>query len=130
VSPYLRVLVVGCAAVLAFDAVASLASVALGFPYWYAGIGSLIIYLLVGAAAVRHVSIRLSALTGALVGLVDATIGWAISWLLGPGRVPAGSLTRARFVVTAVLVSLLAGAVASIGASLNRRGSASTHAAA
>ena len=129
-SPFFRVLLIGCGAVLAFDAVASLASVAFGLPYWYAGIGSFLIYLLVGAAAARHVSIRLSALTGAVVGLVDATLGWAISWLVGPGRKAAGNLTPAHFLGTAVLVALLASVVAALGASLNRHGPASSGGAA
>ena len=129
-TPYVRVLLLGGGAVLVFDAVASLASVALSFPYWYAAIGSCVIYLVVGGAAARYASVRLSALAGALVGLVDATLGWAISWVIGPGRAAAGSLQLPRLIWTAAAVSLLAGAVASVGAALGHHGAGSQKAAA
>ena len=129
-SPYLKVLLLGCGAVLAFDALASLASVAFGFPYVYAGVGSFLIYLLVGAAAVRYVSVRRSALTGALVGLVDATLGWAISWQIGAAGVRVVPLAPARMVWTAILVSMLAAAVSGVGAALSSRRGGQSNAAA
>jgi len=121
VAPYTKATLLGCAGVVCFDAVASVASLALGFPYGFAAIGSFLIYVVVGAAAVRHSSVGGAATAGAFVGLADATVGWAVSWLIGPGRAPPGGLQLSRAVGTVVAVSLLAGLAAGIGGALNQK---------
>ena len=123
-SPFLKVLL-GCAvAVVAFDAAASAASRRLGFAYTSAAAGSWAIYAAVGFVAGRHGGLRAAALAGAATGLVDATLGWYVSWRIGPGRVPGG-LTPRQWLSAAVTVTLLAaavGAVGGLGARLARPG--------
>jgi hypothetical protein len=110
-----RVLLVGGAAVVAFDALASLASRRFGFAYTSAAIGSWVIYAVVGFFAADSGSIAAAALAGAAMGLVDATLGWYVSRRIGPGRVPGG-LTMSRWMRVAITVMLLASAAGALGA--------------
>ena len=52
---------------------------------------------------------------GAAVGLVDASLGWAISSLVGPGGPEAGPTSPAAWVGTALFVMALAALVAALG---------------
>jgi hypothetical protein len=49
------------------------------------------------------------------MGLIDATIGWAISWAIGPGRTPDGTLPLPRWIAAAALVMLTASICAAVG---------------
>jgi hypothetical protein len=120
-----RVIVIGAAAVLVFDLVASLASRSLGFDYARASVGSYILYFGIGFFAARGATsapITNAAVAAAIVGLVDASLGWAISRRIGPGR-PAGSpqLTVRLWVTTAIIVIGLAAAVGAAGGFVGRR---------
>lgn len=90
VNSLLRILLVASIAVLVLDTFGSLASKAFGFPYSSLAWGSLIIYAAAGFFAARGGGLRTAALGGGAVALVDTTLGWAISWALGPGRPLAG----------------------------------------
>ncbi len=47
------------------------------------------LYVLVGfIAIIALLSPRLVGLVGAITGFIEATAGWAISWRIGPGRIP------------------------------------------
>jgi len=47
------------------------------------------IYVVIGfVAMLALLDLRLVEIVGALTGLVEATAGWAITWRIGPGRVP------------------------------------------
>lgn len=108
-----------------YDALASLASRALGFPYERASVGSYLIYLAVGFAVARASTrsrVRSAALGTGLVGLVDATIGWGVSWAIGPGRIVDGTLSPARWSATAVGVVVFATIVGTVGGVLGARG--------
>jgi hypothetical protein len=128
-----RVVVLGSVAVVVFDILASLASRQSGIPYVYAGVASFVIYLATGFFAGRVTvsnAIGVSALSAGIAGFVDASIGWAVSWVLGPGRPLDGTqLTVTRSIGTAVFVVCLAAAVGAIGGIAGRR-SASNAAAA
>ena len=113
-SPIAPVILVGGAAVLAFDAAASLASRRFGFAYTSAAAGSWVIYAVVGFLAGRSAGLAVAAPAGAAMGFVDATLGWYVSWQIGPGRV-AGGLTVSRWVTAAVTVTLLAAAIGALG---------------
>lgn len=120
-----KIILAGAGAVVAYDMLASLASRAVGFPYARASIGSYLLYLAIGFVAARAASsapIKHAAVAAGVAGLVDASLGWAVSWALGPGRLPSGlTLTAARWVSTAVLVIVLAAAVGAIGGIAGRR---------
>jgi hypothetical protein len=97
---------------------ASLASQRLGFAYARASFGSYLIYLAIGFVAARGAAanaVAVAALT-AVAGFVDASMGWALSWRIGPGRLPGGaSLTIGRWIATAAFVIALAAAVGAVG---------------
>lgn len=116
---YLKVAALGAVAVVAFDIAMSLASRQFGIPYTRGLLGSTAIYLFVGWFAARGAAaggqVPAAALAGALVGLADASIGWAVSWYLGPGRTDDGIMSLTRWLGTALFVTALAAAVASIG---------------
>jgi len=47
------------------------------------------LYVLVGfIAIIALLDLRLVEVVGAVTGFVEATVGWAISWRIGPGRIP------------------------------------------
>jgi len=92
--------------VIAFDAVASTASLALGFPYSYASIGSAVLYITFAYFAARMFGFKVALLLGAVMGITDATIGWAVSWAIGPGRVPI-DLTPSVWFYTALFAATL-----------------------
>ena len=113
-----RVLVIAALTVVVFDTIGSLASNATGFPYGLLAPVSFLIYAAAGFFAFRHGGFRTAAVGGGMTALVDATLGWAISWVIGPGRPPEGLgmgfllFTAASVVVMAVLLGLAGGLVA------------------
>src|SRR6185369_17137375 len=111
---YKIIVLYGVIAILLFDAAASTAAKALGFWYPYATIGSWVIYSATGALAARVASMDKAALAGAVVGFVESTFGWAVSWMIGPGR-PDGQLARGNIFVAVVLVTLVATGIAWLG---------------
>jgi len=122
VTPWVRVTLAGIVALMAFDALASIATRLTGVPYTSWIIGSWLLYGATGYAAARavpHAPVQAAAMAGLALGLADATAGWAISWALGPGRVPEG-LTVMRWARTAVLVAAMAAGVAAFGGVLGR----------
>lgn len=108
-----RIVLMGAIAILLFDALASLASRTLKFPYVYATVGSWLIYAGVAFAAGQRASVPSAVVDTLLVGFVEATLGWRMSWLIGPGRTPSGVVTASQ-VVRALVVVL--GTAAIIGA--------------
>ncbi len=112
------VILAGAAAILTFDTVGSLAARRFGFSYPRLMPGSFLIYLLVGMAAASAGSLAVSAFAGAIVGLVEATFGWAISWRIGPGRVPDEHASISRILATVVTVTLLGACFGAVGGGL------------
>jgi hypothetical protein len=102
-------------AVVAFDAIASVASLKLGFAYTTAAWGSYVIYVAVGFIAARWGGISAALKAGAVVGLVDASAGWGVSWIIGPGH-PAGlTLTPLSWCAVAITVAISASLCAAVG---------------
>lgn len=115
-----RVGVLCIAAVIAYDAAASTASLAFGFSYAYAGVGSILIYAASGFFAARTRTLWFSLLVGVIAGVADATVGWGVSWAVGPGRPPSGSLTFTGWLATVASVVVLASVCAGIGGVVGR----------
>ena len=67
-----------------------------------------------GFFAARYGSLSLSVLVGGLVAFIDATLGWYISWVIGPGR-PQSNLTSAQISRTVLIVSVTRAALSFIG---------------
>ena len=109
-----QTLLLGATSIVVYDAIASIASIALGFRYAAASFGSFALYAAIGAFAARTKSRSFGVAAGAVTGLSDATLGWGTSWLIGPGRPPSGMIGFAQWLVTAVLVVVLASIIAGV----------------
>jgi hypothetical protein len=119
---WLRVAAFGGAVIVAFDIVASLTSRATGIPYARFAYGSYFIQAATGFMGRRAgLPLGKAALLGTWVGGVEATLGWAVSWWLGPGR-PASPLTISTIIGVAVFVAIVATLLAALGAWLSQLG--------
>ena len=119
-TPALRVALLGMIAVVVFDAIASLASLAIGFNYEYSAFGSMVLYCAFGYWASRVRTILFALIVGALMGLVDASLGWAVSWILGPGRWEPGVLTLPTWALIALQVTAVGALCALLGGVVGR----------
>lgn len=117
---WIRVALIGAAVVIAFDAAASLASRATGVAYSWATVGSWLLYAGFGFLASRAAggSVRAAALTGLVLGVTDASAGWAVSWAIGPGR--TAGLDARRWVWALVVVAAMAAGIAALGGAIAR----------
>ena len=117
-----RGILYGGIAVLALDTLGSLASRSLGFNYGSLSVISTLIYLGVGGYVGLGAPVSRAATAAAIVGFIEATIGWAISWAMGPGRPQPGEPSSVAAIVGAALfVTLMAAAVGAVGAWLAKR---------
>jgi hypothetical protein len=129
VSARARVIVGGVFTVLLFDVIASVAARILAFPYARASVGSYFIYLGVGFIAARvavHSRAKEGAIAAAVAGFADASAGWAISWIIGPGRPSNGTISPIQWAVTAIVVVLFAALIGFLGGAVGARSRAST----
>ena len=109
---------------------ASIASRQLGFPYTDATVGSYILYAIGGFLAARRADLAFAAQVGAVLGLVDATLGWAVSSAIHPNLPPMPRLTLAMWVFVAIVVVLTSVVCALVGGAVGRatrRSSSSIH---
>ena len=109
----------GALAIVAFDTVWALACRRFGLPYVAALVGALAIYCTVGALTRRATSLRHAVIASSLVGLVDATIGWAIVWRIGPGD-PGVPVSNQLLVLTILFTISLAALCGGVGSRLAR----------
>ena len=119
-TPVHRVALLGMFAVVVFDAIASLASLAIGFNYEYSAFGSLLLYCVFGYWASSVRTILFASIVGALMGLTDASLGWAVSWILGPGRWEPGLLTLPTWALIALQITAVAAICALLGGVVRR----------
>jgi hypothetical protein len=106
----------GAVAVLGLDTIGALASRAFGFEYALLAPLSLLLYAAVGAYVGTRDHVARAAGAGALVGLLDATIGWLIAWGIGPGRPQPGErITLLGLFNTMLFVAVLAAVAATAG---------------
>ncbi len=106
-------LICSIAVMLAFDTIASLMT--RERPELYPRLWPLqaVFYVLIGFVAMLAVlDIRLVELIGAATGFIEGTVGWAISWRIGPGRRPTMAFGNRAFAVFAVTVFCFGFAVA------------------
>jgi hypothetical protein len=105
--------VAGAVVIVVFDVVASFAAKHFGFHYGIAAPGSWLVYAVVGFDVGRRADIGMAAAGSAIVAFVEATIGWAASAAIGPGR-PPGTLSVAGVIATVILVAMTGGAIGAI----------------
>jgi len=108
----------GVTAVLLLDTAGSIASRVLGFRYARLVVCSFLIYLLVGLSTARTGSLGAATVAGAAVSFVEATLGWAIAWFLGPGRLTKEQATAARILRAIATVTMSGGLFGLLGAAL------------
>ena len=87
-------------AIVLLDVVAAVATMRYRFDYDRIAWISYAVYALAGFFSARctgatepveaSYGIALGALGGASTALVDSSLGWAVSWIMGPGRPPGG----------------------------------------
>jgi hypothetical protein len=106
--PKSRFALAAVAAVLLFEAVASWVSRATGWSHSLSSIGSLAIYTAVAFQAGRRFGVQLAVGVTMLTATAESTLGWAISWAIGPGRQPT-VLARPGVILAIVLSALLVG---------------------
>jgi hypothetical protein len=114
----------GIIAVLALDTIGSILSKQMNFRYASLSPISFMLWGLAGAAASRAgpadgvATALVGGLAGLVVGLVDSTLGWWISWQLGAGRL-SSERSKTPIIARIILrVSLLAGVLGFSGALL------------
>jgi hypothetical protein len=120
VAPKFRLILIGGAAIVLFDAAASIASRQVGFPYTNAAIGSYILYAIGGFLAARQADLAFAAQLGAVLGLVDATLGWAVSSAIGPNVPSTPRITIASWVFVAIVVVFTSVVCALVGGAIGR----------
>jgi hypothetical protein len=111
-----QVIVIGAALVIVFDTIAALLSRAAGLSYTRFVIGSWSIYALVGYFAARSAHggpVEAALLAGVVLGATDCTLGWAISWFIGPGKVN-DRVTPTRWAAIAVIGTATAATIAAL----------------
>ena len=84
---------------------------------------SFLIYFVAGGFASKNNNILYGLLSGMGVALIDATIGWWISWRVGPGRLPSTISEKElpQKIVTAIVnVTLIGGLFGIAGAFILR----------
>ena len=110
----------GVIGVLLFDTVASFASIGFQFTYSYASVGSVLIYSTIGYIAFRRYGLALAIMAAILAGLADATLGWFISWKIGPGALPNEQATISLIASSITFVIIASVVCALLGAAISR----------
>lgn len=117
-----RIVVIGSAVVLSVELAGSLASRSLGFPYYQVVYGTWAVYAGVAIVAGRAMnSVGSAALAAAVVGAVEAIVGGALSWWIGPGRLAGGAVAFAGLAVAVAMVILIAGVIGAVAGLIVRQ---------
>jgi len=106
----------GCAAVLAFDALCAVITRSTGVAYGRFAAGSLLLYCLAGYLAARSdPRVIVGAAAGAAVAATEATVGWRIARAMGVDK--EARISQGEEIVTTVSVTII-GAILGAAASL------------
>lgn len=101
--------------IVVYDALASYVSLGTGIGYAWFSLGSMAIYYVASLLVSRYRNIRFGVLAASFVGFVEATFGWVVSYLIGPGNTGEQlSIPLVIFVIFFVAVS--AGLIGLFGA--------------
>jgi hypothetical protein len=119
--PLVAIMVAAAVAVVLFDSLAASVSVITGINYEFFFVGSVLIYALAGAVTYRFAggSLGSAALVALAVGIADATLGWWVSWSIGPGR-PTFPMTPLLLTMSASFTACIATATGAVGAVIAR----------
>ncbi len=88
--------------VIIFDGVWALVARSKEYNYARGTWVSLLIYLIAGGVTARSGGVLAGLLGGLITAGVEATIGWWISWKIGPGRLPNTDLRDTLYALYSV----------------------------
>lgn len=117
----IKIIVLGAIVVVTYDTVTALVSQSSNISYGLFSIGSFLIYLIFGFLVARKSRWFAGIVAGTVLGLVDSTLGWAISWNLGPGK-PEFEMNAIFVAATIVSVVVLASIFGLMGGALSLLG--------
>ncbi|MGQ0541223.1 MAG: hypothetical protein ACT4O9_05140 [Blastocatellia bacterium] len=120
---FLLITLAGFVAVIAVSSFGALASRNLGFDYsWLIPI-SIAITAGVGFAVSKYVGLIYATFAGALIGLVNSTIGWYISWKIGPGdpQIETDALMIISVIIMVVSLDMIIATIGGLAARIIRR---------
>ena len=115
-----RVLYFAIAMTLLFDLLAAIAGRVSGFHYGWRGPGSALIYTIAAYIVGRIANLKVATLVAASAAAADATLGWAIAWAIGPGRLPIESRDLPLFVGIVIGITLTGALLGVVGGLLGR----------
>lgn len=115
---FLILLLISFLVILAFDTFASFTSKIFQTKYALFTIGSVVIYFCVGFFAAKYGNFGLAIIAAAIAGIFDSTLGWYISWLIGPGRIE-GEINSTIIFSTIIFVIFMAVFFGLIGGATN-----------
>jgi len=119
-NPTVKIFVVAVVGVIAFDALASVASRVTGLPYSIMSVGTFVIYFATGFYATRHANLKIGLCASAIVGFADSTFGWFISWVIRPGGPAEQVIALGGIAVTILSVILIATVGGALGGLFSR----------
>jgi hypothetical protein len=119
-APALRIFIAGAVAILMFDTAGAVAALTLGFPYALLSPGSFLIQIVVGFLATRASSLKVGVALATGVAAIESTIGWLISWAIGPGRPPAEFHTVGWITASVIIVTITGSLCGLLGGGLAR----------
>jgi hypothetical protein len=98
---------------IAFDGIWATIARAKSYTYSKGAWVSFLIYAIAGGVASQSTGIVDGIVSGACVAGIEATIGWWISWMIGPGRLPdtISKEARPKAIVNAIVIVMLTGAL-------------------
>lgn len=111
----------GAAVILCYDLIGAMLAEALDFPRGFLAPGSFIIYALVGFLVAYRRDIHAAVLGTVFVGLVEGSLGGALSWLISPREEPLTGAFIAGTIVSVIAIAAAIGIVAGAVATILRR---------
>ena len=98
---------------VAFDGIWATIAQRTGYAYSKGIWGSFLLYAIAGGMAFQNSDFLTGMLAGGGVAGVDATIGWWVSWIIGPGRLPDTIAKEARpnAIIKAIIRVIMMGAI-------------------
>lgn len=113
------IVLIGSLVVILFDILASFASINFQINYGIFSIGSCLIDAGAGFFAAKRNGLAWAVLAAGILGLVDSTLGWYISWIIGPGR-PEVEIDLLTIFMTVVFVTITSSIFGLIGGLFGR----------
>ena len=113
------IVLVGAVTIVTYDFIGATLARRERFSFSRLLVGSFLIDLFTGYFVARASTTAAAMAGSALVGFVDATIGWMITWRIGPGR-PKVRTTHLSIALTVLLMTVMAALLGLVGAFMTK----------